>query len=423
MYVVIGSKTYTKLSNLQFRPETDVTASSVPVNELWVSIKTDDYISVGSRVSLYDDLDTLWAKYWVVYAEREEKGIMRVHGQSALMKLDTVTLDPIMYSGTSVSTALSTVLSVLGGEYTLDSSFSSATLTGYAPKQSARVRLQWICLCIGAYLKDFFGDRLEILPMDDDEVGIIPMSETYWKPKVTFRDYVTGVRATYYTYTAGTPSRTDEYVEVDGTTYIQTEAQITLTDTTVPAIATENVVEVDGMTLVNYDNVSDILSFLAKYYFKRTEVDLSCIDNGTWYPGQRVLCYTDEETMYSGYINECVFSFGLQAKADIHMTPTETQGSDVLTVLYMWEGIQVGQRMFRLPVGYEYEIDNPHIDMVLGQHRYVFRPTTATITGTMQSGGSTVTQQMEIALDLYENRLHVKAVDGAEVSEGVAVIE
>jgi hypothetical protein len=68
MYIVIGTTTYTEISDLTFAPETDVTGSSVPVNELWASIRTDDAIEIGERVSLYDDLDQLWCKYWVTYA-------------------------------------------------------------------------------------------------------------------------------------------------------------------------------------------------------------------------------------------------------------------------------------------------------------------------------------------------------------------
>ena len=62
MYVTIGTETYTSLSGLKFEPETDVTGSTVPVNELEADVKTDDEIVVGSRVSLYDDLENLWAK-------------------------------------------------------------------------------------------------------------------------------------------------------------------------------------------------------------------------------------------------------------------------------------------------------------------------------------------------------------------------
>ena len=44
-------------------------------------------------------------------------------------------------------------------------------------------------------------------------------------------------------------------------------------------------------------------------------------------------------------------------------------------------------------------------------HRYVLRPTTEAVTGTMTSGGATATVSYEAALDLYEGVLTVSNVD------------
>lgn len=411
MYIVIGTTTYTEISDLTFAPETDVTGSSVPVNELWASIRTDDAIEIGERVSLYDDLDQLWCKYWVTYAEREDAYTMRVHGQSALMKLDTVTLEPKMYANEAVGVVVAQILSSLGSAYTLDSAFNSETISGFCPKQSARVRLQWVCMVIGAYIKDAFNDQLEILEMDDEEQAIIPVEKTYWKPKVTYRDYVTAVRATYYSYVEGVPARRDNYVEADDVTYVETSAQITLTNPNVPPAAMENVVEVDGVKIINQDNVSSVLSFLAKYHFERTKVDLECVNNREFLVGQRVFYFTDPETMHSGYINGCSFRFGLQAKASMTMTPTEVRQSATLTIIYLWDDVQVGIRVYRLPVGYAYEVENPYLQTNFNYHRYVFRPEHATISGTMTSVGRTVEEPVYVALDQHLYELDVISVD------------
>jgi hypothetical protein len=418
MYVKIDNTAYTVISNLQFEPETDVTGSKVPVNELWVSVKTDDEIALGSRVSLYDDADTLWAKYWVTYAEREDKYNIRVHGESALIRIDSVTLDPVMYESDSVGTVLSEVLSPLNGEYVLDSELASKTLSGYAPKQTARVRLQWICLVIGAYLKNSFNDRLEILPIDDESQLIIPLADTYWKPKVTYNDHVTAIKATYYEYVQGVPSRTDDYVTIGdrskGETevyYIQTKTEVTLTNNQVPSGARENVITLDNITLLNEDNVSEVMSFMAKYRFMRTELQLDAIDNGTYMPGQRVYAFMDEDTMVEGYIESCSFSFGLQAKASMHFTAVEVRESAALSIAFTWEGRQVGYRVFRFPVGYDFEVENPYIDVCSNGHRYVFRPLDKTVSGTMPAEGIIVTQPVEIALDMFEGKLHVVSVD------------
>ena len=429
MYVVIAegstSVTYgaSEIASLQFRPEADVTASRVPTNELWVNVHTQGAIALGSRIALYDDLDNLWCKYWVTYAEHEDPYTVRVHGESTMAKLDTVTLEPVMYSGTSVATALADVLSVLGGAYTLDSAFSSETLSGYCPKQSARVRLQWICMVIGAYCKDYFNDQLVIAEMDDSDVTLIPMADTYWRPKVTYRDHVTAVRATYYEYTQATPSRTDDYVEVNGVTYVQTGTEVTLTNQDAPSGALENVVELDNVTIVNLNNVSTVLSFLAKYHFMRTEVDLSCIDNGDYYPGMRVLFSTSEDELQVGYINECSFTFGLQAKADLHLMPTEVRPSSLLTIRYMFGPVLVDVRPYRLPIGYGYEIGNPYLERPFNGHKYVFRPSVATVTGTMAATDTEIEVPVEVALDYKDEVLHVVSVDLVVQSDDTAVIQ
>ena len=68
MYVKINNVNYTKLKNLSFVPETDLTGQSIPICEYSVSIITDDAITVGDIAKLYDDMDNLWASYVVVYA-------------------------------------------------------------------------------------------------------------------------------------------------------------------------------------------------------------------------------------------------------------------------------------------------------------------------------------------------------------------
>jgi len=417
MYVVIGTKRYNRISELRFDPEADVTGNTVPINDLWVSIKTDDSIALSSRIELRDDMDNLWAKYWVTYSEMEDKFTVRVHGESAVSRLDTVTLEPIMYQSEPVGDALSSVLSALGDEYSLDQSFNQKTLSGYCPRQSARIRLQWICLCIGGYVKTAFNDHLEIIPIEDSTNVIIPLDKTYWKPTITYKNYITAVRVAYYSYSAGEPTRTDQYVEADGQTYIEVKQWATLLNNNVPEGANENVVEFDRVTLVNQNNVSEILSFLADRHFNHTEASLSVIDNAEFIPGQRVFFFADENTMGAGYINHCSFRFGLQAKADIDMTPIEGVESDVLVITYKWGTFQVGVRVFRLPIGYDYDIQNPYLDVTFQGHRYIFRPTAASVSGTMVEGGVSVVQQVETALEQYAGHLYVRSVDGVTQEE------
>lgn len=82
MYVTINQTDYTALRNLSFAPETDVTGNAVPINEFSVEIITDDNISYGQYAWLYDDRDNLWAKYWIIYAERISADAVAIRAQS-----------------------------------------------------------------------------------------------------------------------------------------------------------------------------------------------------------------------------------------------------------------------------------------------------------------------------------------------------
>jgi hypothetical protein len=295
-------------------------------------------------------------------------------------------------------------------------------IIGYCPEQTARERLQWLLMVTGTYIRDFFRTGIEVCFVNDLEVGTIPLADTYWKPTITSNPYVTAVRVTYYEFEAGMPSRTDDYVEVNGNVYIMRSQKMTLSNPDAPDGAPENVVEVDGVTLIHDGNVDEVLTLLAKYYFSRDEIDLECINNGQWYAGQRVFCFVEEGQMYSGYIRSTDFSFGAQAKSSVHLVPTEARGSSSLTILYSWEGRLVGRRDYTLPVGVDYELENPYIELSASGHRYVFRPLSPTVSGRLTYAGQVVTEPVELALDYHGGDLYVRSVDSVTQVEGTAVI-
>ena len=432
MYLKIDLETYTKLENIEFSPEVDLTASSMPINEFTVDVYTTNTIALGQFAELYDDLDNLWAKYWIVYSERLNADALRLRARSRLSALDGVTLDAVMYNNASVPTVLQSVMvsqtSIPGMvatiDYSLDSSFNSATLTGFCPEQTARERLTWICLVIGAYVKTFFNDEPEILPIDATE-ALVPVSDTFWRPTVTYKDHVSAVKVKSYSFAQGTPATTDEWV-TDGTNYyIVTEADNALANPDAPS-GTDNPVTIEGVYLINSANVSAIMSRFSQMAFKRTEVELDIIDNAERIPGDKLVVYSDVNQLMSGFAASCDFAFGKQARAKVKLIASETKQSARLTITYRYSNRRIGRRTYRFPVGYAYEIDNPYIDWSMNGHQYVFRPTTAKVTGTMQSTNTSVDVTYAIALDLYEGALHVVSVDAVSVDSSgdydVAVI-
>lgn len=467
MKIVINNVAYTQIKNLSFTPETDITGNEAVINKFTADIMTSDSVDVGVNAYLYDDLDNLWAKYWLIEAVRKEKNTLSIEAQSILRILDRKTMDAAMYSSVSVSTILSNVFAGLTNEYTLDSSFSSKTISGYCPKQTARERLQWICFCIGAYLKTFFTDKILILPVDTNTVTI-PVEKTFWKPSITYGDYVTAVKATAYTYTRTTtsPQSTDKWVQVGGWYYIETSQEFTLSNPNAPQTANENVVSVSDVKIINTDNVSDVLSLLSTYYFKRIEVDADVINNGEYAAGDKVLVPVDENNFIAGFIKSTSFTFGLQAKSKIKLMQVDTVSGAHLYVVRRFDGTIKATSEYLFPLGYVYTVQNPYLDIVeIGEVvsgrrividkdgairpsygymepfiRAVYYPISQSISGTLSEDPTTVYADYNEALlffvdtnEAYDPKisqgnmtlLYIKSVDGvtSETEDGKIIVE
>jgi hypothetical protein len=281
----------------------------------------------------------------------------------------------------------------------------------------------WIAFTIGGYVKTHFNRTIEILPIDNT-VTAIPIGDTYWKPSITYNSWVTAIRGHAYSFTLGTPSTTDTYVEDwIGNTYIVTETAITIQNQNAPEAAPENVVDINGLYLLNSNNISGVLTRLTAWYFNRTEVDFDAINNGQYIPGDKVQVHLDDERIASGFITSATFAFGLQAKATMHLTGVEDVEAGKLKILYKYNGVQIGKKVYSLPVGYTYTITNPYIDKTMNKHRYVFRPLAESITGTMVAGTTTVAQNYAVALDLYKKVLHIISVDGITTEQDETTLE
>lgn len=418
----------TKIKSIQFAPEADLIGASLPINEFTADILTDDAdkIQVGHWAELYDDLDNLWASYWITYAEQVQEGIVRMTAKSPLYTLDGVKMPAVMYSTELASDIILACIQAGGvfgaNDIDIDSSFNAAYITGFCPEQTARERLTWVLFAIGAYAKSFFADKIYFLPIDNTET-MIPINMTFLRPTVIYQDYVTSVKAKTYSFVAGTPETTDEYVtDDDGVTYIVTESSVSLANPDVPNDVPVKEMEIDGVYLINNSNVSAILSHLSTRYFKRTEVEADVINNASYMPGDKVLLFTEVNKMHQGFIESASFSFGVQARSKLKLTACENVACAKLTIFCKYDGNNIGEYDYCFPVGYVYSVQVPFIDLLMNGHRYIFRPTTATVTGTMTSSDRTVTVDYVMALDYFEGILDVISVDEVTDSEGVVTI-
>lgn len=422
MKLTIGETTYTTLTNLKFDPTADVTGNEVPINEFSVDVKTENDIDAMQYAWLYDDTDKLWAKYWVVYADRMDSKTVTVKAQSSLKLLERRMLEAVMLNDEPAETVITDIFEELGSSsYVLSAAFDGATLSGFVPYQSCKTRLQWVCFVLGAYIKSFFSEKIEILPISTTP-KLIPSWSTKLKPSLTYTEYRTRISVTAYSYVEQDPGTTDTWVEADGRIYVQTQLNHGLRNPDVPAEALTHESHFTGITLVNSGNVDEILTRLGPLYFKRVTAELDAINNGDYLPGDLVYFYTDEREMGLGYIERADFSFGTQAVARMKITPVDTVDTGTLTIICKYGDTELGRIEYVFPLNYPYEIDLPALDQMWGRTRYVFIPKTARITGTVEEDGMEVEADYVIALGEYMGTVLVSSVDAYTVDEGTVII-
>lgn len=434
MRVIINSVTYERVRNLTFAPGTDITGDTVPVNEFSVDIATDDTIGVNQYAYLYDNGTTLYAKYLIIYSERVDYEYVHIRAVSGIYFLEGKYATAGMYSGASAAHVLQyEVFDSIGGSsaFVLDSSLASATLTGFCPKQSKRERLQWICFVLGAYVKTYFTDKIEILPLNSSSVLMIPLKDTYWRPSVTYTDYVTKITVTGFTFTntgGDDPGTKEEWVTdgLDTWTYVRTNYE--LANSSAPSSAPDNEIVIDDCMLITSANATQVLAYLGALYFNRRAIDLAAIDDaGAYIPGDHVNVFTDETAIDKGFIESAAYTFGSEhVKADLHIVVVEPVAAARLIIIYQYSGDEVGRASYTWPVGMSYAIDNPCVDKLSNGQRYVYTPQNEQATGTMLSGGVTDYEPMDWALHWYaeSNKFYcaIYRVDECDLDDGVLEI-
>ena len=390
---------YTEITNLSYAPETDLTGQSLPIDEFYVDVITEENISIGRPAFLYDDNDMLWCEYWIVSSIRLDSSTVRIHAQSLITKLDRRTVAPLWANGTTAYkvvnnslvnlqssdayTIIADTLSSIGSSnYSIDVNFQNVTLTGYCPEQTARERLQWICIAIGAIVRTTFSDKIRIEPLYDtyDEV---PLSDVYWRPSMEYSDYVTDLNFTYFTFTAQNtlPQGDVEWINFYQGIYIvvnRTDFTLHNTDPMITSLTPQSEINIDDVYFINENNVDDVAKNFAQFFFSRQEIEADVINNRSYQPADLIhlpINNVDEDGhIVTGYIDTCDFTFGNQAKSHIHFKVQEEIETTKLIINYKYGNTILQRKRFNLPIGMSYEIENPYPDKISSGHRYVYYP-------------------------------------------------
>lgn len=420
------TKTYTKVYNLTYSPEVDLTLSELRVDEFSVDVQTGDDIALDDVAELYDALDQLWAKYYVKDTKRVSDGMTRVTAQSAVGMMDRWKLGGQMFTNVTVAGFVSALFNTTPSSgyaynlpYTIDSGIADKTVTGFCPEQTARERLQWLCIAAGCMVVTAFKTLMNIVPLpitEEPDPTLIPLNQTFARPDIEHKPRVASLRVTGYdSFTQTEPGEEDERDWKNGEDYLGHKWYFLPSELT---FENEAMAEIPGsepsitdVTLLGADDILDTLSSIAPAYFARDEVTVDVINNRQYKPGDRVTVYVTRDKLVTGYITSCAFKFGKQARSTLTLLGAESVIVSGLTIRYTWGDLQIGREDYCLPVGYEYSITARYISMEINGHKYVFRPTTTTITGTIEVGENEVTVICTPALDYHDEQLDVLGVD------------
>lgn len=429
MIIRINNTDYDRIRNIDFAPETDIIGKTVPINRFVVELQTDDDIQPNTLAYFLGNSAEIYAYYWITDTVRTEKNWIKIVAQSTMVLLDRYTMPAKMYDGTDAFTDVIDeifypIQNIFPGMtiVSVDSSFASTVINGYAPEQSARERLLWVLFCARAYVKSFFNAYTEILPVDTTET-LIPAEKTFWKPEIDTIDYVTEIKLRAYTYTLTTtdPARTDKFVKIGNDVYIETSQDFSLRNPNIPVTVAENVVTLQKNTLVNSNNVNAILADLAAYYFNRYTVSADVLNDSEYLPGEKVIV-NNTENLYSGFIKSAKFSFGHATKSRIEMQATNPIEAGTLTIECVYDTTVLAQFEYLLPVGYAFSVENQYLDLYNDGVRTIYRPVNAQATGTVVSGGTTIQEPYEVAIVAENEIVQPLIVDSVSESDEIVTI-
>ena len=410
-----------QIKGLTFAPQVDLTGNSLPVNEYTCQVILPEPLPGElASASLYDDMDQLWCSFPLTKVINVTAKCLALTASSWIKRLEDRQLDETVYVNETAENAIEECFgAAYANDYTIATAIASKTVSGYAPAQTGRERLTWLCFVLGAYVDDIYrGDAL--ITEVDDTATLIPIDKTYGgsqRPTLDNGQWVTGLKITTYAFRQGT----QEEWEADDSSYmfplpwIATTQEFTISNPAAPLDARPNVVELDNLYLINSGNVSGIAARLAQYWFNPVTAQISVINNRSYKPGDLVTGYTAPDSLITGYVQQGAFAFGKQAMSKLSLIGVESIDGARLVINYKYNNRILSSIRYYLPVGAAFAISNPYLDRMEDGHRIIYRPTTENAEGTMVDGGLTVNVNYGIALDLFEGILHIISVD--EVTE------
>lgn len=172
------------------------------VNFSLKSLKTIDFIFQEKQpIYTYFD-DALVQTTFVKSYERNSDHSYEIESEDWVSILEDSPYNGGMFSAKSAAALIGEILTPLNVPYTIESSLLNATVTGYIPICSCRDALNHIAFALGAVVDTSYGADIQIKKLSNETVSTLDNSNTFVGQTTKFRDKLTELRLTAYSYVA-----------------------------------------------------------------------------------------------------------------------------------------------------------------------------------------------------------------------------
>lgn len=315
-----------ELRDVRITQEASIISSEIAVNTLDFTLDSEADVAYMFQfkqpVYAYDG-ENLTGVFYIRDSTHRSQGLYSVSCMDAIGVLDEDRFPGGMYSGYPAKTLLE---EILGGHFDLDldASLSAAPVTGYLPSGTRRQALQQVAFALCAVADTSGTESVRVYRDRENTPSRLPLNRAYEGGTVETAAIVTAVRVTAHSYRAAGSG--NDTVEVNGTTYYHETAVTTIQNPRATASDKQNVIEVDGATLVNPSNAAAVAQHIYDYYMKRDRQKIRIVMNGER-PGDRIAAPTPWGTTISGYITRMDITLSGIAAADCEIVGVDVKGA------------------------------------------------------------------------------------------------
>lgn len=366
LYGVMRTFGRDEIENFNLLQEIDPISEGISINTVNFSLKsleTIDFI-FQEKQPVYTYFDDIIAQTAFIKSyERNGSQSYEIESEDWVSILEDSPYKGDMFTKKSVKTLIGEILDPLNVPFTLEDSIADATVTGYIPICTCRDALNHIAFAIGAVVDTSYSTDIQIKKLSDETISELDDSNTFTGQSTKFRDKLTELRLTAYSYVESSETLTAYNAEDSGTgnaievefseplhdlaitngeiissgvnwakinastgciltggRYDKTSSVTTKRNPLVLAGDKEYVVEIKDFTLVDREKVDALAESAYNYYVKRYRINEKIIAGGLK-PGDKVVqkyAYMDD---IEGRITSMRFSISGTAKvAEVEIT-------------------------------------------------------------------------------------------------------